>query len=93
MFSGSTCADPPNPITALTPKPQPYPSNLPLNPTPTKWDDNPSRPSYSMSFVGVVLIFIYLFLDLVIQYLSLELYCSLNVLGIQPYLKKRGVIR
>ena len=49
-----------------SPKSQPYPSNLPLR--------NGKTPTSSV-VVDVVLIFIYLFLDLLIQYLSLELYC------------------
>ena len=71
----------PNPDSLLyknlhrTPTPYPYPLILPLNPSPMKWDENPSRPSYSTSLVVVdgVMIFIHFFL--LRKYLSLEFYC------------------
>ena len=46
-----------------TPTPYPYLLTLPLSPTRMKWDDNPSRSSYSTSLVVVdgVLIFFWNF--------------------------------
>ena len=66
-----------NPVTALTQKSKPY--TLPLNPTPQPYAYEmgwqPFKTLTSLVVVDRVLrIFIY-FLDLLIQYLSLELYC------------------
>ena len=69
-----------------TPSPQPYPSNLPLNPTPTKWDDNPSRPlRHQQSLMGLWSLFHFLFGSFdTISVSGIVLY-SLKVLGMQPY--------